>query len=200
MEGDEEYLCCAGAALAWRCGDCGRVSEGFAFPYGLCPACGGPLTIREDSPAEGAAALVAVREAFQIELGGLAFYSQAEREATDPALQDLFERLARMEAEHAATLSRRYHVAEPPAPALEIGRAAPLAGLAYRPEDPSSLFEIALALEARAARFFDERGADTPAGSAERRLYQELAAEEREHLELLTTELARYRQSKPGLL
>ena len=37
IEGDEPYVCCAGAELQWRCSDCGKVSEGFAFPYGMCP-------------------------------------------------------------------------------------------------------------------------------------------------------------------
>ena len=30
IEGDEEYICCAGTALTWRCADCGKASEGFA--------------------------------------------------------------------------------------------------------------------------------------------------------------------------
>src|SRR3990172_3774429 len=32
VEDGEEYICCATVALGWRCGDCGKVSEGFAFP------------------------------------------------------------------------------------------------------------------------------------------------------------------------
>ena len=40
----------------------------------------------------------------------------------------------------------------------------------------------------------------TPEGSPERQLYKELAAEEREHVALLTTELERWKAGKPGLM
>ena len=39
LDDDEPYICCAGVELRWRCADCHKVSEGFAFPYGLCPHC-----------------------------------------------------------------------------------------------------------------------------------------------------------------
>ena len=42
-EGEQAYLCCADAAVQWQCDQCGKVSEGFAFPYGSCPLCGGKL-------------------------------------------------------------------------------------------------------------------------------------------------------------
>src|SRR5206468_1910911 len=32
VEGDESYVCCAGAKISWRCEGCGKVSDGFAFP------------------------------------------------------------------------------------------------------------------------------------------------------------------------
>ncbi len=35
-EGAEEYVCCAGESLMWRCDGCHKVSDGFAFPYGIC--------------------------------------------------------------------------------------------------------------------------------------------------------------------
>jgi len=45
LDGDgESYICCAGATLRWHCTACAKVSEGFAFPYGGCPLCGGALT------------------------------------------------------------------------------------------------------------------------------------------------------------
>ena len=37
LEDEESYVCCAGVQLRWRCNDCHKVSEGFAFPYGMCP-------------------------------------------------------------------------------------------------------------------------------------------------------------------
>ncbi len=201
IEGDEEYICCATAKLEWRCDKCAKVSEGFAFPYGLCPACAaGKLSPMGDRKLDEAS-LQAVRIAFEIELGGMAFYQRASRETNDPTLRVLFTKFAEMEAEHMTTLSRRYHADVPPPSAdFKIERAAIYAGIEHRPEDPANLFRVAIAFEERAVKFFTDAGAKTQPGSPERALYEELAAEEREHVTLLTTELARYREGKPGLM
>ncbi len=200
VEGDEPYVCCAGARLAWRCDQCGKVSEGFAFPYGMCPSCGGTLRAIEEKRPEGGASLEAIRNAFEIELGGMAFYERAAQDAADPAMRDLFARFAEMEKQHMATLSARYHV-EPPAPGdLHLDRAAIYAGIPNRPDQPDNLFRIAIAFEKRAARFFADNQSRCAPGSAEAQVYKELAAEEREHVALLSTELERWRAGKPGLL
>ncbi|HUL60619.1 MAG TPA: NADPH-dependent glutamate synthase [Anaeromyxobacteraceae bacterium] len=201
IEGDEEYICCGTASLEWRCQSCAKVSEGFAFPYGMCPACGGKLEVVDPRRVEDARALEAIRTAFEIELGGMAFYARASRDAKEPVLRELFGKFAGMEQEHMATLSRRYH-AEPPRAdeAFKIDRAAVYAGLDHRPEDPGNLFRIAIGFEQRAVKFFTEQGAKAAAGSPEKQLYQELAAEEREHVDLLTTEYERWKQGKPGML
>jgi rubrerythrin len=49
-------------------------------------------------------------------------------------------------------------------------------------------------------KFFSEKGAQAAEGSVEKQLYKELAAEEREHVDLLTTEYNRFKAGKPGLL
>lgn len=201
LEDDEEYICCAAETVAWRCTACAKVSEGFAFPYGQCPLCGGALVTldpRAGAPGEG---LTAVREAFAIELGGRAFYGRAAAEAAEPALRALFGRLAVMEGEHIATLARRYHADVPePALATAVDRAAIYAGIGSRPEDPANLFRIAIAFEQRAVNFFTERGEKCEKGSPEWQLYRELAAEEREHVDLLTDELNRFLAGKGGIL
>jgi homotetrameric NADPH-dependent glutamate synthase len=201
IDGDEEYICCGTATLEWRCDDCGKVSEGFAFPYGMCPACGGKLRVLDPRTVDGAAALDAIRIAFEIELGGMAFYGRAAAEVQDPVLKELFGKFAAMEKEHMATLSRRYH-AEVPAPSqdFKVDRAAIYAGIPNKPEDPANLFRIAIAFEQRAVEFFDARVGQTAESSVERQLYRELAAEEREHVDLLTTEFERWKKGKPGLL
>lgn len=197
----DSYVCCAGEALSWRCDKCQKVSEGFAFPYGLCPSCGGHLSAVAPRSIEGATALDAIRTAFEIELGGQAFYRRAAVESDDPTLKDLFGRFAAMEEEHMATLARRYHAAVPaPNPEFQVERAAIYAGIAHRPEDPANLFRIAIAFERRAVEFFETRGASVKDGSVEKQLYAELAAEEAEHVALLTTELDRWSRGKPGLL
>ena len=116
-------------------------------------------------------------------------------------LQDLFSRFAEMEKEHMQTLSRRYH-ADLPAPSadFQIDRAAIFAGVDRNPEDPANLFRIAIAFEQRAVDFFAREGERAPEGSVERELYSELAAEEREHVDLLTTEFRRWQSGKAGLL
>jgi acyl-coenzyme A synthetase/AMP-(fatty) acid ligase/rubrerythrin len=197
-----KYLCCAAARLQWQCGQCGETSEGFAFAYRRCPKCGGQLAPRSATVGVGdseVAALDAVRTAFEIELGGRAFYQRAAAEAADPTLRALFARFAVMEGAHMETLARRYHVDLPdPPPGFRIETAAVHAQLEARPDDPAQLFRIAIALEERAAAFFAERSARAAIASAERQLYDELATEEREHAQALATEWSRWRGDAPG--
>ncbi len=201
LEGDESYICCAGNELRWRCDDCRKVSEGFAFPYGMCPHCKGKLKMLDRGAIKDDLALEAVRKAFEIELGGHAFYSRAARDAKDPALRELFGRFAAMEQEHMDLLSKRYHAQLPvPSQDFQVDRAAIFAGVDRHPEDPANVFRIAIAFEQRAVDFFSAEGKRAPEGSAEHDLYSELAAEEREHVELLTTEYRRWQSGKAGIL
>lgn len=200
-EADHDYFHDAATRVQWRCAGCGKVSEGFAYPYGMCPYCGGRLEVLGDRRAELARAVDVVRKAFEIELGGQAFYRRAALESTDPELQTLFGNFAAMEQEHMETLSRRYHVDVPvPGADFQIDRAALYAGIEHHPEDPANLFRIAIAFEERAVAFFAGEGAHFPEGSVERGLYNELAAEEREHVALLTTEYRRWQAGKVGIL
>ena len=95
-------------------------------------------------------------------------------------------------------LSRRYHVADipPSAPEFRVELAALFAGVDHRPQDADNLFRIAIALEQRAAGFFASRSTLAPPGSAERQLYQELAEEEREHAQTLSTAYQRWRAGR----
>lgn len=200
IEGDEEYICCATATLAWRCTDCGKVSEGLAFPYGLCPYCSSKLEVLDPQQITDVDGLRAIRAAFEIELGGRAFYASAAREANKPVLKTLFGKFAAMEDEHMATLTQRYH-ADPPDPvmAFQVDRAALYAGVDNCPEDPGNLFRIAIAFEQRAVAFFSRESEQALEGSIQRQLYKELAAEENEHVALLTTEYERWKLGKPAL-
>jgi len=201
LEDEEPYICCAGQQLRWRCAECHKVSEGFAFPYGMCPHCKGKLELLDRGAIKDDAALTAVRKAFEIELGGHAFYERASRESRDPVLQELFARFAAMEKEHMDTLSKRYHAELPqPGEANQVDQAAIFAGVDRHPEDPANLFRIAIAFEQRAVDFFAQEGERAPAGSVESELYKELAAEEREHVALLTTEYRRWETGKAGIL
>ena len=167
-------ICCAGASRQWHCRQCGGLQEAFAFPYRRCPECGGELVLRDGSQGPGSASMIAIRTAFEIELGGRAFYQRAAARTQDESLKALFRRFAVMEGEHMERLSRRYHVADipPSAPEFRVELAALFAGVDHRPQDPDNLFRIAIALEQRAAGFFASRSALAPPGSAERQLYQ----------------------------
>ena len=198
---DGVYICCADAVLQWRCAQCAKVSEGFAFPYGRCPQCGGELEMLDAREVDQAPALEGIRKAFEIELGGQAFYRRAAADTDEPILRDLFEGLARMEGEHMQTLSRRYHADVPAGEAIaDLDVAAVFGGVVNRPADPANLFRIAIALENRASAYFADCAARAADGSVEQQLYRELAAEEREHAQMLGTEYARWQLGKPGLL
>ena len=112
-DGEESYICCANASLQWRCVQCAKVSEGFALPYGMCPHCGGKLETLNPRTIAEEAGLAGIRKAFEIELGGQAFYLRAAADSVDPILKDLFGRFAVMEQEHMQTLQRRYHASPP---------------------------------------------------------------------------------------
>lgn len=192
-------MCCADAARRWRCTSCEQVIEGFALPYRRCPDCGGELDVVDAPRSEEDAALEGIRKAFEIELGGQAFYRRAARETGDAAMRRLFEGLADMESGHMETLARRYHVPIPQVRSLaDLNTAAVFGGTVNRPEDPENLFRIAIALENRAAEYFSERAAWAEEGSAEERLYRELAAEEQEHASLLAAEHELWRAGKAG--
>ena len=143
-------------------------------------------------------ALEAIRHAVEIELGGRDFYIAAAAATDDADLHDMFGRLAAMEREHLDTLLRRYHLPPPEDAGDGLHRGVLQAGGHDDPKDPLELVEMALTLERRAEQFFRER-VDTAAGAA-RELYRELAAEEAEHIDLLTTELAAMRQHRRALL
>ena len=202
-------VCCAGSVVAWRCTGCAKRSEGFAFPYGRCPACSGILELIDEHPgtgdhpangggALGDAALEAIRQAFEIELGGRDFYVAAAGRTGDPELHDMFERLAKMEREHIDTLVRRYHIPPPADPSGDLQPGVLQAGGSDTAADPLELLEMAILLERRAERFFRERLYE--AAPAARELYRELAAEEAEHIDLLVTELAALRDNRRGIL
>jgi len=198
-----DVLCCAGASGLWHCAACNHTEEAFAIAYGLCPQCSGKLRRVDTARAAAvdAAAVEGVRMAFEIELGGRAFYQRAAADSIDPALRTLFSRFAVMEGEHMETLARRYHVDAPaPSKALRVEAAALFAEVENRPQDPANLFRIAIGLEQRAMRFFTARAAQAFEGSATQRLYCELAAEEWGHAELLATEYEHWQAGRTGRL
>ncbi|MEI7548122.1 MAG: NADPH-dependent glutamate synthase, partial [Actinomycetota bacterium] len=152
MDEGDDGICCADSVLAWKCTRCDKRSDGFAFPYGRCSACGGELDLA-DPPAINDEAQEAIRKAFEIELGGRDFYVAAALHTTDDALRDTFERLAKMEGEHIETLVRRYHVPPPPRADGNLHPGVLQAGGSRDATDPFDLLGMALDLERRAEEY-----------------------------------------------
>jgi len=201
LDGDESYICCAGETVRWRCQGCHKVSEGFAFPFGLCPACGGELLRLDKAGDSNAASREVIQLALQIELGGQAFYERGAAATDDPELRELFVRLAAMEQEHVSTLARRYHVSPPQAGAgVDTDSISVYAGVEPNGTDPISLLELAVVLERRARDFFADKARELPDGSEQWRLCRELEAEEWEHVAMMETELERYKAGERGVL
>lgn len=207
IEGDEVYICCADQELQWRCQDCGKVSEGFAFPYGKCPHCSGSLEALGEREIADPEALEAIRIAFEIELSGQAFYREASVGANDEAVRKLFASLVDMEQDHMETLAKRYRVSIPASTSgNDNGKraaadwAAIYTGIEVDLSDPATLFAAAIKFEERAVDYFSERQEAAVKDSMEEQLYKEMAAEEREHAALLRTERDRWKQGKAGIL
>jgi hypothetical protein len=112
MDDGDEGICCADSLLAWKCTECDKRSEGFAFPYGRCMACGGELDL-VDPPAVNDQVRDAIRKAFEIELGGRDFYVAAAQHTTDDALRDTFGAVG----EDGGRAYRHTRAPLPPAPA-----------------------------------------------------------------------------------
>ncbi|MGE5169088.1 MAG: AMP-binding protein [Rudaea sp.] len=199
--GETDAIPRAAATLRWRCMSCAKVSEGFAFAYRACPACGAPLLPLEPALVDDATAIGALRKAFEIELGGQAFYHRAAASTSHAMLRTLFERLAAMERQHMDLLAQRYRVDLTPVhDAYAIDCAAVFAGVSPDVRDADDLFDIAIGIERRAAEFFEASAQSAEPGSATQALYRELAAEEREHAALLRAEHAGWWTGRPALL
>ena len=167
LEGDEEYVCCAAATLTWKCQDCAKVSEGFAFPYGMCPACGGKLAVAE--PAQGGRRGRARGDPHRLrDRAGRHGLLRARRAGGDRPDAPRALRPLRRDGEGAhgdalaplpragAGRRRRSRSTGPPSTPASPNR----------PEDPANLFRIAIAFEERAVKFFTERGAAVADGLA----------------------------------
>ena len=137
--------------------------------------------------------------AFEIELGGRDFYVAAAKHTSDEELHDMFQRLAEMEREHIDTLVRRYHLPPPDDAERRPASRGAAGGRATRARPTRSTCWSWRSRSSSAPRSSSATRVDE-ASPAARELYRELAAEEGEHIALLTTELAALRSNRRGLL
>ena len=134
-----------------------------------------------------------LRDALDIELGGVAFYQQGERLATTPETRSVYRCLANMEEEHLRRLCWRHQVRpEPPRQnGQSLARLSVYGNTTPPLSDPAEVLKLAVSLEERAREYFAERRDETDVGSPERELYAQLEAEEREHIAQLSQRLER---------
>ena len=202
IEGDEVYICCADLELSWRCSACGKVSEGFAFPYGMCPHCNGKLELLERGPigdAKGAG-----RDPRGVR-------DRTRRPCLLPARARETPRTRRCASCSAASRrwSRSIWIPCPGATTRICRSRRRISRSITPPFSPASsasprirptCFASPSRSRSASVKFFSEQGAQLARGLGRAGLYKELAAEEREHVALLTTEYERWKAGKAGLL
>ncbi len=195
---DEDYICCAGVEFQWKCVSCHKRTRGFAFPFGRCSLCDGELVRLKEEGELHDERLLALQEAFQIEVSAYHFYHKLAAAVDDPQTGDFFESLSEMEKGHALELSEKYHMHLGESDLFkDLNRPLPrpffddLKGFADT-GDLRKLYDGALTLEKRTLDYFQKKAA-TMAEGKERELYLELAAEENEHITLLESEKDRAR-------
>jgi rubrerythrin len=136
--------------------------------------------------------IVALQEAFQIEVNAHHFYRRLSEAVDDPQVSDFFQNLSQMEREHAEELNEKYHIhldeetfrdTDHPLPQPYFDHLCFFADTG----DLHRLYNCAIDLEKGTLEFFLSKAKVLPEGK-ERELYLELAAEEREHIDILESE------------
>ena len=187
---EQDEVCCAQVRYTWRCQSCYKLTTGFAIPYGKCFLCGGELRILEDRDLGDPMRLASVREALQLELNSFHFYKLARDRATNPQVRAVLEQLYESELDHLHELEAKYHAHLDPAVIdLNAGAEKLLADWLFRDvklgDDTSvkGLYQTAIDMERRTRDHFQKLAKQ--AHGLDRDLYQELAAEEEEHIAML---------------
>lgn len=196
---EDDSVCCAEVKYTWKCGSCGKLTSGFAVPYGRCFLCGGRIEVVEGYSGAQPEQVEIVREAVQFELDMYNFYRLALQHAVDERQRAVLEELYLKEQDHMAELEDKYHVhldadvKHLPESAQELAAQWIFEGIDL--EGPEGkvlpLYDVAIRMETRTRDHFRARAAAAPEGP-QKAVYQELAAEEEEHVSLLETERAQF--------
>ncbi len=192
---EDDSICCAEFRHTWKCRSCGKLTTGFAMPYGRCYLCGGQLEEVEGCRSDDSEKTKIVEEAVQFELEMYSFYKLAKQRTTDEALREVLEDLYAKEQEHIAELEQKYHVhldqqwLEPSAESLETMSSWLFEGIDFQDAKThvQGIFDKALQMERRTRDFFQSKADGLPAGT-QKELYRQLAAEEEDHVATLETE------------
>ena len=196
---EQDEICCAQIRYSWKCTKCHKLTTGFALPYGKCFLCGGDLVQLEDRRIEDPMRLRAVREAVQSELNSYHFYRMALDRIENPQNRVILENLYQNELDHLHELETKYHahldrdVLELEPSAEKLLADSVFRGIVFTNETaPRQLYELAIEMEIRTRDRFRELASEKGLQPFERDIYEELAAEEEEHVAMLETELANF--------
>ena len=203
---EEDEICCAQVRYTWRCKSCFKLCTGFAVPYGKCFLCGGDLEVLPHRDLGDSMRFRAIREAVQFELNSFHFYKLARDKAATPEQRAVLERLYESELDHLHELEEKYHahldreVVELSADKEHLLANWLFQGIRVDAESGlADLYRAALEMERRTRDHFKGLAEQLPAG-LEKELCQELAAEEEEHVALLTTEREQWAKGRRGVL
>jgi len=196
---DDDAVCCAEVRYTWKCKACGKLTTGFAVPYGRCHLCGGEHEVVKTEAGRDPKQVAVVHEAVQYELDMYHFYRLAAARTSDVQLKEVLTEMGNKEEDHLGELEAKYHVHLEPEvryPSAEV--ASQMAGWIFKDIDftdgaghVTQVYDRAIEMERRTRDHFQARAAKLPAGP-EREVYRELAAEEEEHVALLETERAQF--------
>ncbi len=198
---EDDSVCCADIRYTWKCKSCGKLSTGFAVPYGRCFLCGGENEVVEGYSGTDPDEVAVIHEAVQYELEMYQFYRLGMQRTSDPVLHDVLEELYRKEEDHLNDLEEKYHVHLDPQLRQLPERVEQLLskwifeGIDFE-KGAGHVFEVyskAIAMERRTRDHFKMRSNTLPPGPR-REIYRELAAEEEEHVSILETELEQFRK------
>jgi glutamate synthase (NADPH/NADH) small chain len=196
---ENDIVCCADIKYTWKCKLCGKLSTGFAVPYGRCFLCGGENEVVGGYSGAAPDEVTIVREAVQYELDMYQFYRLGMQRTNDLLLHDVLEEMYHKEEDHLTELEEKYHVHLDPQLRQLPDKVEQLVskwifeGIDFENEEGHVLevYDKAIAMERRTRDFFNARSAAMPPGP-QKEIYRELAAEEEEHVSILETERAQF--------
>jgi rubrerythrin len=192
---EDDSVCCAEVRYTWKCKSCGKLSTGFAVPYGRCFLCGGENEVVEGYSGADPDEVAIVREAVQYELDMYQFYRLGMQRTSDPVLHDVLEEMYHKEEDHLDELEGKYHVHLDPQLLQLPDKVEQLVskwifeGIDFDNGEGHVLevYDKAIAMERRTRDYFKARS-DAMSPGPQKEIYRELAAEEEEHVSILETE------------
>jgi glutamate synthase (NADPH) small chain len=202
---ENDIVCCAEVKYTWKCSSCGKLSKGFAIPYGRCYLCGGKTEVVDQHQGDNPAEAIIVQEAVRYELDMFHFYRLAMNRTSSNELRAVLEDMCAKEEDHLDELEEKYHVHLDPAlrqPEHDTDKMFAdwiFEGIDLQDAGDHVLqvYDKALEMERRTHKYFMERAESLPPG-AEREIYRELAAEEEDHVALLETERDQFAAANNG--